>query len=83
MTRMFPIMRGGLKSTMIPWAMIAPHEKQAQLNHDQTLERLAERGGLSHCEAIAVLEGRDWFPMENESAEAQLELLRKQYEETP
>lgn len=40
--------------------MIAPHAQQALNNHYQTLERLAERGGLSPCEAMAVLEDRDW-----------------------
>jgi hypothetical protein len=39
----------------IPWDMIAPHAKQADKNHYQTLERLAERGGLTAEEAVAVL----------------------------
>lgn len=39
----------------IPWEMIAPHEPQAIKNHSQTLRRLAERGGLSYSEAIAIL----------------------------
>lgn len=47
----------------IPWAVIAPHAAQARNNHDQTLERLAERGGLSTCEMVAVLEDREWRPM--------------------
>jgi hypothetical protein len=42
----------------IPWAFIAPQEGQAQTNHDQSLRRLAERGGLSVCEALAVLDGK-------------------------
>ena len=52
--RRFPIMEG----PSIPWWFIASHEAQAKLNHDQTLERLAERGGLSPTEALAVLEDR-------------------------
>lgn len=53
----------------IPWAMIAPHEAQALSNHArQSLKTLAERGGLSHCEAIAVLEDRDWEPMDQDQA---------------
>jgi hypothetical protein len=44
----------------IPWGMIAPQEAQALQNHDQTLQRLAERGGLSPAEAICILEGRSW-----------------------
>lgn len=54
-----PIMGATLLSE-IPFAMIAPHEEQAQRNHGQTLNRLAERGGLSTGEAIAILEGRKW-----------------------
>lgn len=42
------------------WALIAPHEKQALTNHGQSLERLAQRGGLSFCEAAAILEDRRW-----------------------
>lgn len=49
--RQFPIMDG----PSIPWAMIAPHEARAQSNHSQTLERLAQRGGLSVKEALCVL----------------------------
>lgn len=53
-SRRFPIMGG----PSVPWSMIAPHDKQARDNHDQSLERLAERGGLSPLEAICVLEDR-------------------------
>lgn len=41
----------------VPWDLLAPHEKQALRNHDQTLKRLAERGGLSPAEMVAVIEG--------------------------
>lgn len=44
----------------IPWEMIAPHERQAQINHGQTLERLAERGGLGIREALWVLKDYRW-----------------------
>ena len=55
----FPIMHGKyLKG--IPWELIAPHERQAQDNHDQSLKRLAERGGLSPCEALVILENRSY-----------------------
>lgn len=42
----------------VPWSMLAPHEERAKRNHDQTLQRLAERGGLSPTEMIAVIEDR-------------------------
>ncbi|WP_299538266.1 hypothetical protein [uncultured Herbaspirillum sp.] len=54
-----PIMDSTLLSE-IPWEMIAPHERQARANHGQSLERLAERGGLAACEAIDIIEGRRW-----------------------
>lgn len=51
---------GGVQSVIIavPWAVMQPHEAQAQRNHGQSLARLAERGGLSACEAVAILEDR-------------------------
>ncbi len=54
-----PIMGATLMSE-IPWEMIAPHERQARANHGQSLERLAERGGLAACEALDIIEGRRW-----------------------
>ena len=54
-----------IPASNIPWDMIAPHEAQALVNHcRQTLKELARRGGLSHCEAIAVLEDRPWHQMD-------------------
>lgn len=47
----------------LPWDMIEPHENQALRNHDQSLATLASRGGLSACEALAVLEDRAWRQM--------------------
>lgn len=45
----------------IPWAMIQEHEEQALDNHcGQSLERLAQRGGLSPSEAFAVLRDQSW-----------------------
>lgn len=41
----------------VPWSILEPHEAQARSNHDQTLQRLAERGGLSPAEIVAVIEG--------------------------
>lgn len=43
----------------VPWAFIEPARKQAEMNHGQTLERLAQRGGLSPSEMLAALEGRN------------------------
>lgn len=67
--KLFPIMAeygGHAKENTtdyIPWEVIAAHEEQAMRNHSQTLQRLAERGGLSYCEALAVIDDRPWCPM--------------------
>jgi hypothetical protein len=53
-----PIM--GYPDIRLPWALIAPHEAQARANHRQSLERLAQRGGLDPIEAYAVLTDRPW-----------------------
>ncbi len=65
--RRFPIMQMAdpwhelpEQENAIPWEIIAPHEAQAQRNHSQSLQRLAERGGLSPCEAVAVIEDEDY-----------------------
>ncbi len=46
--------------TSIPWDLIGPHERQADLNHGQSLRELARRGGLSVTEALAVVMDRPW-----------------------
>ena len=61
--RTFPIMNHGEPKccpSSIPWDIIAGHEEQAYHNHGQSLELLASRGGLSPCEAVAILEDRGW-----------------------
>jgi hypothetical protein len=64
----------------VPWEFVAPHEPQALKNHcGQTLERLAQRGGLSRCELVAVLEDRDWHPMKIEEAQARIDELFTQW----
>lgn len=68
---LFPVLTGryGMgEGVGVPLAMVLPHDKQAQRNHSQTLHRLAERGGLSACELVAVLEDRDWRPMPEHEA---------------
>jgi len=36
------------------------NEEWAERNHGQSLEKLADRGGLSLSEAAAIIEGRKW-----------------------
>lgn len=61
--RMFPILmsssvRACDEIKHIPWSVLEPFAGNAMKNHGQTLERLAQRGGLSAREAVAVIEGR-------------------------
>lgn len=51
----------------VPWDLMLKHERQAQRNHSQSIQRLAERGGLSAEEAVAVLEDRDFYPAPGEA----------------
>lgn len=74
----FPIQQGLRRQrvegcpTSVPWSVVTPHETQAQRNHGQSLPRLAQRGGLSPDEMLAVLEDRDWERMDREEAVRQL-----------
>lgn len=52
----------------VPWSLVEPFGAHAQRNHQQSLERLAERGGLAVCELVAVLEGRNWHKMTDADA---------------
>ena len=73
----FPILKSN--GATIPWKSIAPHEKQALINHGQSLEKLASRGGLSWCEALAVLQDSKFIAMpEEEAKEKVLALLPNQ-----
>lgn len=51
------------------------NRQQAAINHGQTLERLAERGGLSLDEAAAIALRRKWTPMLVADAIAALKLV--------
>ncbi len=83
--RQFPILlayrhRGTWsRRTTVPWSFLAPHEAQAKHNHGgQTLNRLAERGGLGPSEMLAIVKGLYWSETKNVSDEAaidEIELL--------
>lgn len=60
MTRTTMPIMGATLMSKVPFAMLAPHEAQAQRNHGQTLGRLAQRGGLDAAEALDILDGRRW-----------------------
>jgi len=56
----FPLQTAEGKPKSVPWVMVAPHEKQAQANHSQSLKRLAERHGLDPQELWCVVHDRPW-----------------------
>lgn len=53
----YPVL-GSRPKEYVPYGVLVPHEKQALENHAQSLERLAERGGLGWSEMLAILEDR-------------------------
>lgn len=61
---LFPIQRPSRKPgserlpDFVPWEFMKPHEARARRNHQQTLARLAERGGVDVTEALAILQDR-------------------------
>lgn len=61
--RMFPVLLTVVQlrktniPSQLPWRLVAPYEEQARRNHGQTLERLAQRGGLSPSEIHSIVHG--------------------------
>ena len=56
-----------------PMIMFEEHNAQAMDNHcGQGIVRLAERGGVSPCEALAILDNRPWHSMDRNEAKAEL-----------
>lgn len=75
--RMFPMhpdSPGDLRE--VPWALLAGHERQAERNHNQSLERLAQRQGLDPREMLAVLKDRPWEAFRDWPLEVCLEQIR-------
>lgn len=62
----------------VPWSVLAPHEKQAMSNHGgQSLERLAERGGLSPKEMFAVIGDRPYRDVAQLLEETAIHAIKK------
>lgn len=86
--KMFPILKTGrwgktVLPASIPWSLVAPHEAYAQKYHSQSLERLAQRGGLAPEELWHVILHKDWDGSSkyNVSEEEALEWLQKLLQE--
>jgi len=54
--RLFPISDG----PSVPWKIMRPFEQQCRINHSQSLETIADRGGFSSAEAWCVVNGIVW-----------------------
>ena len=75
--KQFPIL--GSRGAKIDLQLVEDHGKQARANHYQTVERLAERGGLSWCELHAVLNNRAWQKMDENTAIAECRAIEARY----
>ena len=64
----------------VPWSLLTGREERAQLNHGQSLERLAERGGLDPSEMLAIIENRKWTLMPLGDAVERLKALVRAHE---
>ncbi len=64
--RKFPILKG--EGACVDYQLVADHAEQARSNHYQSVDRLAERGGLSWCELYAVLHNQKWQKMDSNDA---------------
>lgn len=66
---LFPVLNEAIH---VSWDMVELHNGQALRNHSQTIERLAERGGLGWGELIAVLEDRPYGRIDKAAAREQV-----------
>lgn len=77
--RQFPILNSDRTPDLprsVPWALVAPHERQAIRNHGQSLNRLAERQGLSWVELWHVINDKDWdYSRKHDNREAAAQVL--------
>lgn len=73
----FPILGSG--GAAVDYQLGADHGRQAQANHYQSVERLAERGGLSWSELYAVLHDRKWSKVDENLAIASCRGLEAAY----
>lgn len=73
----FPIL--GSNGARIDYQLVADHGGQAKANHYQTVDRLAERGGLSWQELHAVLLDRKFQKVEQNTAIVECRAIEARY----
>lgn len=66
----FPIHDPDIPS--VPWALMVPHGAASLVNYGLTLAQLADRGGVSPAEAVALIEDRPMAVMPTQVARDQL-----------
>lgn len=64
----------------VPWGLVKEHEARALKTHDQDIETLHRRGGLSLAELVAVIEDRPWKAMDTMTALSALARHIAEYE---
>jgi len=79
--KLFPIRQDDEIKT-VPWAMLEEHRAQARANHGgRELEDIAVfKGGLTPCEAVAILEDREWERMPFTAATLRLRELVEEWQ---
>ncbi len=75
--KQFPIL--GTPGVTVDWQLVHDHGRRAKANHFQTVERLAERGGLSWGELHAVLHNRAWQMMDENTAITECRAIEARY----
>ena len=73
----FPILGNG--GARIDWQLVLDHGGQAKQNHNHSVTRLAERGGLSWCELHAVLHDKRYQKMDTNEAMLACRALEHRY----
>jgi hypothetical protein len=68
-----PIENENYERRYLQWEPTERDRQRADINHGQTLERLAQRGGMSWCEMAAILSDRPWHRMTEAAAIAEIE----------
>lgn len=78
-SRQFPIMNEGYPEcpSSIPWFIASQYDRQIQRNHGQSLEAIAERGGLDPSELWFVVQAKSYDNNEPNIVEKSIALVKK------
>lgn len=69
--------------TSVPWALMVPHGAASLVNYGLTLAQLADRGGVTPAEAVALIEDRPYMAMGLHTARDQLREYARGHEVPP